>query len=238
MRRIAVRTADFRLSFHLMRELKRRECNFVMLSPDDKWDGILLTSPEEVRDGEIPVVEENIEIAVERAIQSSRGLESTVQLVFGIDPGPRPGLAWLADGLVVGSAQLEKIESVTKHIIALSTAVIHKRMCVKIGDGAPLIRDRIINQLILHGIEILEVSEHKTSHGSRSKAHLHAATRIALMSGTRVYQTRELTPTDGDLREIQRQSRIHSSGYLTISTELAKLVACGEITMDEAIKRA
>ena len=58
------------------------------------------------------------------------------------------------------------------------------------------------------------------------------------MSGTRVYQTRELTPTDGDLREIQRQSRIHSSGYLTISTELAKLVACGEITMDEAIKRA
>jgi hypothetical protein len=209
-----------------------------MLSPGDNWEGVILTSPEEVSDGEIPVVEENIEIAVERAIQSARGFDTAVELVFGIDPGPRPGLAWLADGMVVGSAQLEKIESLTKHIIALSTAVVHNRMCVKIGDGAPLIRDRIINELILHGIETLEVSEHKTSFGSRSKAHLRAATRIALMSGTRVYQIRELVPTDGDLREIKRQSRIHSSGDITISTELAKMVACGEITMQEAIKRA
>ena len=182
MRRIAVRTDDFRLSFHLMRELKRRKCEFVMLSSNDEWDGILLTSPEEVRGGEIPAMEENIEIAVERAIQASRGLDTAVQLVFGVDPGPRPGLAWLADGIVVGNAQLENIGMVADHIIGLSTAVKHQRMCVKIGDGAPLIRDRIINQLILRGIETLQVSEYRTSSGSRSKAHIHAATRIALMS--------------------------------------------------------
>lgn len=238
MRRIAVRTADFRLSFHLMRELKRRKCKFVMLSSEDTWDGVLLTSPEEVKGGEIPAMEENLEIAVERAIQASRGLDTAVQLVFGIDPGPRPGLAWLADGVVVGSAQLEEIESVTDHVIALSSAVRHKKMSVKVGDGAPLIRDRIINQLVLSGIETLQVSEFRTSSGSRSKAHMHAATRIALMSGTKIYQIRKLNPTDGDLREIQRQSRIHSEGYLTISTELARMVACGEITMIEAIKRA
>ena len=238
MRRIAVRTEDFRLSFHLMRELKRRDCNFVMLSSNENWDGTLLTSPEEVSGGEIPAMEENIEIAVERAIQASRGIDTAVQLVFGIDPGPRPGLAWLADGVVVGNAQLEKIESVTDHIIALSSAVEHQRMCVKVGDGAPLIRDRIINQLILNGIETLQVSEYRTSSGSRSKAHIHAATRIALIGGTKVHQIRELNPTDGNLKEIQRQSRIQSEGYLTISTELAKLVAYGEITMTDAIKRA
>ncbi|MAH91171.1 MAG: hypothetical protein CMA11_05325 [Euryarchaeota archaeon] len=238
MRRIAVRTDDFRLSFHLMRELKRRKCEFVMLSSNDEWEGILLTSPEEVRGGEIPAMEENIEIAVERAIQASRGLDTAVQLVFGVDPGPRPGLAWLADGIVVGNAQLENIEMVADHIIGLSTAVKHQRMCVKIGDGAPLIRDRIINQLILRGIETLQVSEYRTSSGSRSKAHIHAATRIALMSGLKVYHLRDLIPTDGDLREIQRQSRIQSSGDLTIPTELARMVACGEISMEEAIKRA
>ena len=118
-----------------------------MLSPDDKWDGILLTSPEEVMDGEIPATEETLEISVERAIQASRGFESAVQLVFGVDPGPRPGIAWLADGIVVGSAQLEEINGVADHIIGLSSAVKHQRMCVKVGDGAPLIRDRIINQL-------------------------------------------------------------------------------------------
>ena len=238
MRRIAVRTDDFRLSFHLMRELKRRECNFVMLSSGEKWDGVLLTSPEEVQDGEIPATEETLEISVERAIQASRGLDSAVQLVFGVDPGPSPGIAWLADGVVVGSAQLEQIESVADLIVGLSLAVEHKRMCVKVGDGAPLIRDRIINQLILRGIETLEVNEYRTSQGSRIKTHLHAATRIALMGGSRVHHIRELNPTEGDLKEIQRQSRIMSLGNLTISTELARLVACGELSMEDAIKRA
>lgn len=209
-----------------------------MLSSDDKWDGILLTSPEEVEDGEIPATEDTIEIAVERAIQAAKGLDSAVQLVFGVDPGPRPGIAWLADGIVVGSAQLEQIGTVAEHIQGLSSAVEHQRMCVKVGNGAPLIRDRIINQLILKGMETLEVNEYRTSMGSRTKAHLHAATRIALMGGLRVYNLRELRPTEGDLKEIQRQSRIFSSGGLTISMELARMVACGELTMDDAIKKA
>jgi len=127
-----VKTDDFRLSFHLMRELKRRKCEFVMLSSDDKWDGILLTSPEEVEDGEIPATEDTIEIAVERAIQAAKGLDSAVQLVFGVDPGPRPGIAWLADGIVVGSAQLEQIGTVAEHIQGLSSAVEHQRMCVRL----------------------------------------------------------------------------------------------------------
>ncbi len=209
-----------------------------MLSPEDKWDGILLTSPEEVKDGEIPATEETLEISVERAIQASRGFESVVQLVFGVDPGPRPGIAWLADGIVVGSAQLEEISGVADHIIGLSSAVKHQRMCVKVGDGAPLIRDRIINQLILRGLETLQVSEYRTSSGSRVKTHLHAATRIALMGGNKVYKIRDLNPTEGDLKEIQRQSRILSSGDLTISTELARSVACGEISIEDAIKKA
>ena len=53
-----------------------------------------------------------------------------------------------------------------------------------------------------------------------------------------MYVKRELNPTDGDLKEIQRQSRIQSLGGLTISTELARMVACGEISMLEAIRRA
>ena len=54
----------------------------------------------------------------------------------------------------------------------------------------------------------------------------------------RVHHIRELNPTEGDLKEIQRQSRIMSLGNLTISTELARQVACGELSMEDAIKRA
>ena len=46
-----------------------------------------------------------------------------------------------------------------------------------------------------------------------------------------------MNPTDGD-KEIQRQSRIQSLGNLTISTELARRVACGELSLDEAIRIA
>ena len=169
---------------------------------------------------------------------TGKGLDSAYRLKFGVDPGPRPGLAWLADGIVIGSAQLQSLDRLAEHIIGIATAVEHARMSVNVGDGAPMIRDQIINQLIISGIETYQVDEYKTSIGSRSKAHIHAATRIALMGGIRVNNVRELKPTIGDLKEIQRQSRIHSSGDLTISTELARKVACGEITMDEAIRRA
>ena len=84
----------------------------------------------------------------------------------------------------------------------------------------------------------MQVSEYRTSSGSRVKTHLHAATRIALMGGNKVYKIRDLNPTEGDLKEIQRQSRILSSGDFTISTELARLVACGEISIEDAIKKA
>ena len=48
-----------------MRELKRRDVDFVLLSPEDKFDGVVLTSPEEAKEGDIPVVEDTVEISVE-----------------------------------------------------------------------------------------------------------------------------------------------------------------------------
>ena len=77
MRRIAVRTADFRLSFHLMRELKRRGCDFVMLNADSEFDGIWLATPEEViaGDGGIPVIEETVEAAPEKEAVEPEAVE-------------------------------------------------------------------------------------------------------------------------------------------------------------------
>ena len=102
--------------------------------------------------------------------------------------------------MIVGSAQLENIDSVADHILGLATAVDHENLIVKVGDGAPLIRDRIINQLILSGIQCILVNEKNTSRGSRTKAHIHAATRIAIME-EKIFQLRKLEPTNGDLKE-------------------------------------
>jgi hypothetical protein len=45
----------------------------------------------------------------------------------------------------------------------------------------------------------------------------------------------EVEPTPGELRDIQRLSRIESQGSVTISTALAHSVAMGEKTISQAI---
>ena len=238
MRRIAIRTDNFQLSFKIASELKRRKIDFSMIDKSQKWDGIILTSIDEAVQGDLAVKIDEIEISVERAIQAAKGYSRAVTLIFGVDPGPRPGIAWVADGVVIGTAQLEDIDSLADHILGLSKAVEHQNLIVKVGNGARIIRDRIINQLILSGIETVLVSEFNTSRGTRIKAHTKAATRIALIGGKRVYELRDIEPSEGEIKEIQNESRTTSNGAITISAELAKLVACGEISMDDAIKRS
>ena len=140
-------------------------------------------------------------------------------------------VAWIADGIVIGTSQLEDIDSISDHIFGLAKALEHDNLIVKVGNGARLIRDRILNQLILHGVETLIVSEYNTSSGSRINAHTKATTRIAMMGGKRVWEIREIEPSEGEIKEIQNESRIFSNGAITISAELARTVACGDLSL-------
>ena len=44
-----------------------------------------------------------------------------------------------------------------------------------------------------------------------------------------------MTPTDGELRDIQRKSRLASRGMFTIGRDLALGVALGEFTLEQAL---
>ena len=47
----------------------------------------------------------------------------------------------------------------------------------------------------------------------------------------------EIDPSEGELRDIQRISRNKSNGRVTIPTELARKVAKGEVTIEQAIEQ-
>lgn len=175
------------------------------------------------------------ELAVTQAMILRNGLSTIENISIGIDPGPRPGLAWLADGVLMGVAQLEGVDFVVEHINSIITAAEFKNMTLRIGDGAPLLRDRIINKCLEHQWNIEEVDEAKTSHGLLRHNHSASAIRIALLRGKRVWQLRVLKPTDGQIRYIQNQSRTYSSGAKTISKELAAKVGTGDLTMPQAL---
>tara|TARA_B110000438_G_scaffold245920_1_gene247220 strand:- start:2546 stop:3235 length:690 start_codon:yes stop_codon:yes gene_type:complete len=177
------------------------------------------------------------ESAVTQATILINGLSVIENISIGIDPGPRPGLAWLADGVLMGVAQLEGVDFVVDHVNSITAAAEFKNITLRIGDGAPLLRDRIINKCLENQWNIEEVDEAKTSRGLLRHNHSTSAVRIALLRGKRVWQQRVLKPTAGQIRYIQNQSRTESSGAKTISKELAAKVGTGELTMPQALNQ-
>ena len=243
MAKVVIRCADFKLAFRLMETLRKKSLPFTQLeigqslpSKDTIWFG----SEEEVGNamGEGRGIACNInccELAVTQAMILRNGLSIIENISIGIDPGPRPGLAWLADGVLMGVAQLEGIDFIVEHINSIITAAEFKNMTLRIGDGAPLLRDRIINKCLEHQWNIEEVDEAKTSRGLLRHNHSTSAIRIALLRGKHVWQQRVIKPTDGQIRYIQNQSRTDSSGAKTISKELAAKVGTGDLTMPQAL---
>ena len=243
MAKVVIRSADFKLAFRLMETLRKKGLQFTQLeigqslpSKDTIWFG----SEEEVENAmdEGRGIACNIdccELAVTQATILRNGLSIIEHISIGIDPGPRPGLAWLADGVLMGVAQLEGIDFVVEHINSITTAAEFKNMTLRIGDGAPLLRDRIINKCLEKQWNIEEVDETKTSRGLLRHNHSTSAIRIALLRGKRVWQLRVLKPTDGQIRYIQNQSRSDSFGAKTISKELATKVGTGDLTMPQAL---
>lgn len=243
--RFAVRTMDFKLAFRVMQSLRKRNLRFILLDHDavlPENSMIWFGSEREVAryhdEGQpIAVTTETVETGIDKAVRLQRGIVDVIELCFGIDPGPRPGIAWLADGIVLGVSQLEFVEDVAHHIQGIADGITCQRWIVRIGDGAPLIRDQIINSCLTKNMYLEQVNEAKTSRGLLRHNHVISAIRIALIRGTRVWEFREVTPTEGDLKEIQRQSRKRSNGKHTISTEMAYAVATGDISLDEALNK-
>ena len=234
---------DFRLAFRLMQALKRQNLKFDLLDHDaplSHAETVWIASDVEIvgkEDQGWPVAAslEDIEGAIQRALLHLRGVHQIHELIFGIDPGPRPGIAWMGDGVVLGMSQLESIDKVTAHIESIKSAVKHQQSRVRIGDGAPLLRDQIINECIASSLLIEQVDEARTSRGLLRHNHVISAIRIAMIRGRRVWEQRNITPSEGQLKEIQRQSRKRSNGRKTISADMALAVARGELDLDEAL---
>ena len=245
MAKVVIRCADFKLAYRLMETLRQKSIPFTQLEIDQPLpssDTIWFGSEEEVENAidegrGIACNIDTCETAVTQAIILRNGLSIIENISIGIDPGPRPGLAWLADGVLMGVAQLEGIDYVVEHISSIVTAIAFKQMTLRIGDGAPLLRDRIINKCLEKQWNIEEVNEAKTSQGLLRHNHSTSAIRIALLRGKRVWQQRVLKPTAGQIRYIQNQSRTESSGAKTISKELAAKVGTGELTMPQALNQ-
>lgn len=247
MRRVlGVLTRDFRLYHDLVNELKARGLPFETLSFDRRIPnhiGVVITSQEEasrVKYRRKVVAFAGVNEAIVRALNLLEGRDGFEELVVGVDPGPRPGIAVVGDGSVVEEHVAdtpEGVGEVVRTILKRNRGA--RRVTVRVGHGDRTNRNRIINALAGEELRVEIADEEGTSPGFRrdDRRNIEAAREIAFTPGSQAERWYHVEPTEGELKEIQRLSRIDSDGEITISRELALEVARGKLTMVEAIRK-
>ena len=234
--------SDAKLLFELIEALRSEGIPFELENPKapSRDIEILLTTETDKPVGDYgkPIIcsLETIHRCVKEAKAILRYKEKIKTLIIGIDPGSTPGIAVLADHLVIDSAAVESPEEVVGLVSDFTKVYPSDQVLVRIGNGDRTVRNRIFNSIWDLGIPIEIVDESNTSTKSNQKD-IDAAIEIALTSGYRPVKKQQVTPSEGEIADIQRKSRIRSNGELTISRSLAGSVAKGEISMEKAIER-
>ncbi len=249
---IVVATGDFELYHDLVGELRDRDAAFTTLDPgDDPPEGTTAVivgphdpDPTGLIDGDTPdggdAPTDDDPVLVRAAPESAREAVTDAlaaggsgRRTIGIDPGANPGIAVLDGGEVTAAFQVpetEVPEVVDAEIEARPDAV------VRIGDGARLRGARIVDALDVP-VELVP-EEGTTPHlgpGARGMGDVLAAVNIARREGTPITE-RSVDPTDGEIREIKQRAR-ERSGDRTLPDTLARAVADGELTLEEALER-
>jgi hypothetical protein len=235
---IVVATEDFEVYHGVVNELRDRGVDFTTVEPDEKLPegaAVLVTGSDADPDAPIPVIRadpDDPRRAVDEALATLRG--DGGRTVVGVDPGERPGIAVLVDDVVVAAFQVPESEAaaVVDREVADATDPL-----VRIGDGARLVGARVIDD-IEAPVEL--VDETGTTpylgSGARGMGDVLAAVNIARTEGERV-ESREIEPTDGEIKRIKDRSRNASETNRAIDDALARRVATGDLSIEEALAR-
>jgi hypothetical protein len=234
-------TEDFELSYDLMRMLKSRGLVFKNLDFRDPVPadvGVVITGEDETYRIDHPKVVKagkDREIAIGVAIQMMTGKERVRMLVIGIDPGEkRIGFAVLADGTVLDAKQMNTVGEVEEELDAVVDRYTSKNLLVRIGHGAPTIRNRIVNTTLGRHLRV-EIADETSTTRKVNLPDVEAAITIAGLPGVGVDRALRVSPSPGELKHIKNRSREMSEGEITISTPLARRVAMGDLSLEEAI---
>ena len=247
LKMLGIQTDDFSASYDLVHALRARGLPFVTVAPGEPVPphvGALVTTAAEVARVDHPavIVYSDVESTIQEALRILEGIVTARQCIVGIDPGERPGIAVLADGRVLRLVHAQSPEAVRETVDSVLHSVPAERFVIRVGNGAPTFRDRILNTLAGLPAVIELVDEHHSTparHHGNAERDTAAATSIALQRGIPILASDvgPVRPTAGELRDIQRKSRLASEGQVTISRILARRVALGRITLDEAVRR-
>jgi hypothetical protein len=239
MRTIGLLTENPRTYFEMLEAIREQGLGVMSLDfgePVPANVGVIITTEEEkdrISFDKI-VTDSDPDAAIARAKMMLPTERSVKELTIGIDPGVRPGVAVLGDGVVLIRSLAKSPEAVGELVTEVVREYPDANVVVRIGHGDRTNRNRIFNTLWDEGHMLEIVDERNTTKKSHTPDE-DAAVEIAMTPGYKPRKRQETDPCPGEIRNIQRISRLESSGSVTVSKALAKKVAKGELTLSDAI---
>jgi len=236
---IVVATADFEVYHDVVGELRDRGVTFTTVEPGDdlpERTRVVVAGPgDEVDPGEASLVRvspDEPRRAVEEALATLRGGGRTV---VGVDPGERPGIAVLSGGTVVAAFAVPLADAVETIEHELEGAV---DPVVRVGDGARLQGARIVEALEDVRVELVDETGTTPYLGQGTRGtglrDVLAAVNIARLDGEPI-GSRDVEPTAGEIQVVKNRSRERSPENRELTDRLARRVALGELSLEEAM---
>lgn len=240
-------TDDFSVYHSIIEETRSRKLNIMVLEPSRPVPpnvGVVITTEKEspaidFRRDRI-LIADKPQSTVDKACSMLYG-EAFNEIIIGIDPGKFPGIAVIGNNKTI-SVHHVSVGDVTPLLKRLLREFEGKNITIRIGHGARLVRSRLVNDILDLGLRVEMVDETGTTPHLGKGVHgqvisdIIAATNIARIKG-KIVGKQFIEPSDGELRVIQENSREQSNGRMTIPRFLARLVAKGDMTIEEALEK-
>jgi hypothetical protein len=253
--RVAVQTGNMRLYYKLLKlfEGSRLKAKFFTPRqniPVQDYDLIVTTEGKTDYNNEVQFLnlkfeEINSDLLIKILSRIARNQEPTFkQVIIGVDPGKKIGVAVICDGMLLTTAicDLEQLPITVKNFLVSFPS---ERIIIRVGNQPYSVSNVIFNKLFSAfsedekiKLEIVQ-EEFSSLKGTLRNQSLDsdeiAAFRIAQRPGIeQKHLVRNEVPS-GRIAEIKKWSRNHSQNRITLDEELAKAVALGELSLDEAI---
>jgi hypothetical protein len=237
---IVVATADFEVYHDAVGELRDRGVTFTTVEPGDplpeRTSVVLLGPDDDTPDVDVPTVRatpDEPRYAVEEALALLRG--GGGRTIVGVDPGERPGIAVLSGDTVVAAFRVPLADTVETVRQELEGAV---DPVVRVGDGARLQGARIVDALEDVRVELVDETGTTPYLGQGARGtgmgDVLAAVNIARLEGDPV-DSRDVEPTAGEIQVVKNRSRERSAQNRELDRALARRVALGELSLEEAM---
>ncbi len=182
MVRIGVYTTDFKFYHDVVKDLKRWKLPFVSLASLDVPDDVTVVLSSQKDNFNIPrqIKAENSMQAIRMSLSYLVSEDKFYRVIIGIDPGPKPGIAVMADNILMEAFECPSINKIREFISDIINSYAYKNILIKIGNGDRPNRELIIKEI--KGIApIIIVNEENTSTPHKIHDNALSAARISLI---------------------------------------------------------